>query len=288
MLGSGPEAAATVRKVAAGLPELTTIMAQRLGEPALASALGIGAGVWERLCGPDRPALLAPFEPLAENGRVAPATPADLFLHIHSGRLDANLALARAVRCGLEASVVVVEEIHGFTTQGNRDLTGFVDGTENPKGAERAGVALVGEEDAAFAGGSYVMIQRYIHDLKLWEALAVAEQEKTIGRTKETNEELEDAVKPPFSHTARVVIEENGEELEIVRHSLPYGTTSENGLYFVAYTHTPERFRRMLTRMITSDDDGHHDRLLDFTHAVTGAAFFVPSVATLARLIERT
>jgi len=284
MLAEGEAAATTVRRVAAALPGLTAGMAEGLGEPALASAIGFGAAVWGRLFGEPRPAGLVPFEALADGPRVAPATPADIFLHIHSHRHDANFALAREVTARLGAAVRPVEESHGFCHMGGRDLTGFRDGTENPKGAERAGVALVGAEDPAFADGSHVSIQRYVHDLARWEALALPEQEAAVGRTKGADEELDDETKPPSAHVARVVIEEDGAELEMVRHSLPYGTTAEHGLYFVAYGRSPRPFRLMLERMVGGFGDGHHDRLLDFTRAVTGAAFFAPSVAFLSRL----
>ncbi len=275
-LAEGEAAAHAVRRLAAGLPALTAEMAAAMAEPALASAIGFGAKVWPRLWSGAMPAELVPFEPLADGARRAPATPADVFIHIHSGRHDANMALARAVAGRLDGAVRPVEEIHGYRHRDGRDLTGFVDGTENPKDDERAAAALVGDEDPAFAGGSYVSIQRYVHDLAAWERLAVPAQEAVIGRTKADDVELDDDAKPADAHIARVVIEEDGEELQVVRHSLPYGTVTESGLYFVAYGRSPAPFRRMLERMVIRDGAGVHDRLLDFTRAVTGAAFFVP------------
>jgi putative iron-dependent peroxidase len=277
-----PDAAAIIRRTAARLHQMTAETAARVGEPALCAAIGFGAGIWSSLFGEARPAELAPFPAMAQGARQAPATPADLFIHIHSGRHDANFVLARAVMGALGDAVRVVEEVHGFKYLGGRDLTGFVDGTENPKGDERPGVALVGDEDAAFAAGSYVSIQRYVHKLAPWEALPVHAQEQAVGRTKEDDEELEDDAKPASAHISRVVIEEDGEELEVLRHSLPYGTTAEHGLYFVAYCSTPVTFRKMLERMVMADGDGAYDRLLDFTTPVTGASFFVPSVEFLA------
>lgn len=273
--------AALVRRVIADLAGLTAGLAEELSEPRLVSAVGIGASAWASLFGPRMPKGLVPFAALEDGPRQAPATPADLFLHIHSPRHDANFLLARKVMERLRGHVRLVEEIHGFKYLGGRDLTGFVDGTENPEGDERAEVALVGGEDPHFAGGSHVSLQRYIHDLPRWEARPVAEQEATIGRTKADDEELADDVKPPSAHIARVVIKENGEELEIVRHSMPYGSTSESGLYFVAYCRSPDPFRKMLERMVKRDGEGHYDHLLDFTRAVTGASFFCPPVAFL-------
>lgn len=272
-----------VRRAAAALPALTRTLADRLGEPALVSALGFGALVWDTVIGGPKPAGLVPFEPLTDGGRVAPATPADLFLHIHSPRHDANMMLVREFVRNLAGHAAVVEEVMGFKHLGGRDLTGFVDGTENPTGDERSEVALVAD-DSRFAGGSFVSIQRYVHNLPRWDALPVPEQEQVVGRTKDDDEELDDDVKPASAHIARVVIEEDGEELEVLRHSLPYGSTAENGLYFVAYCSTPGPFRRMLERMVLRDEDGYYDRLLDFTRAVTGASFFTPSATLLESL----
>ena len=263
----------SARRVLAGLPDLTEALATQLGEPALVSSVAIGATAWDRLTGQPCPDGLVPFAALSDGPRQAPSTPADLFLHIHSPRHDANLILARRVMERLGAHVRVVEEVMGFRHLGKRDLTGFVDGTENPEGEERAEVALV--KDGPHAGGSFVSLQRYVHDLSRWEGLPVADQEAAVGRTKDSDEEIE--VKVPSAHIARVVIEEDGAELEILRHSMPYGTTSESGLYFVAYGASPAPFRQMLERMVLSAGDGHHDRLLDFTRAVTGSAFFAPS-----------
>lgn len=271
---------APVRRVLVALPDMTEALAAQLDEPTLVSSVAIGAACWGRLTGRECPEGLVPFASLADGGRKAPATPADLFLHIHSPRHDANLMLARRVMAALGSHVRVVEEVMGFRHLGNRDLTGFVDGTENPEGDERAGVALLAE--GPFAGGSFVSLQRYVHDLPRWEGLSTPDQEAAVGRTKESDEEME--VKPPSAHIARVVIEEDGVELEVLRHSMPYGTTSENGLYFVAYCASPAPFRKMLERMVLSAGDGHHDRLLDFTRAVTGAAFFAPSAHWLRSL----
>ncbi|MDO8608204.1 MAG: Dyp-type peroxidase [Phaeospirillum sp.] len=270
-----------VRQALAAIPELTSSVAGDMAEPALVSSVAIGHAVWPHLMGASMPAGLAPFQALADGPRRAPATPADLFIHIHSPRHDANFALARRIMDRLGVHVRLVEEIHGFKHKAGRDLTGFVDGTENPKGDDRAGVALVGDEEPAFAGGSYISLQRYAHQLSRWETLAVTDQEAVIGRTKETDEELADEVKPPDAHIARVVIEEDGEELEILRHSLPYGATAEAGLYFVAYGRSPAPFRKMLERMVLCDADGHYDRLLDFSQPMTGAAFFAPSLDLL-------
>ena len=281
-LAGGPTAVAACRRGLAQLPE--RLAGAAANQPGLVAAIGIGAACWPSLVGAPAPRELVPFEPLAAGHRVAPATAADLFLHIHSDSHDTNFMLARAVLGDLGPAVSLVEEVHGFRHLEGRDLTGFVDGTENPKGDDRAAVALVGDEDPAFAGGSYVSVQRWVHDLGRWEKLPVPEQEGVIGRTKADDVELADDVKPPTAHIARVVIEENGAELELLRHSMPYGGTAEAGLYFVAYGRRPHAFRRMLERMVLPDDDGLYDHLMDYSRPVTGAAFFVPPLETLVGL----
>ena len=181
----------------------------------------------------------------------------------------------------LGETVEVMDEVHGFQYLDSRDLTGFIDGTENPKGKGRAPVALIGAEDPAFAGGSYVFTQRYVHNLKKWATVPQKEQEKVIGRRKPDSKELSDKTKPPTAHISRVVIEEDGEELEIVRHSLPYGTVSESGSFFIAYSKTLDIPEKMLSRMMGATGDGLHDHLMDYTRAVSGATFFAPSLEVL-------
>jgi len=273
-----------LRRACAELPHLTEKVARATGERGLVSAIAIGARAWPRLFGCKPPRELVPFAALKDGPRQAPATPADLFLHIHSDRHDANFALVRRFAAEIGKATKPVEEVLGFRNLDKRDLTGFVDGTENPKGKDRPEVALVGREDRDFAGGSYVSIQRWVHDLARWERQTVAVQEKTIGRTKKANIEMDDRVKPPTAHIARVVIEEDGREIEILRQSMPYGTVAEAGLYFVAYGRSPHPFLRMLENMVRRDPDGHYDRLMDFSRPVTGASFFAPSVALLKSL----
>jgi porphyrinogen peroxidase len=177
-----------------------------------------------------------------------------------------------------------MEEVHGFRYLDTRDLTGFIDGTENPKGKERAMAALIGKEDPAFAGGSYAFTQRYVHDLKKWASIPLPEREGAIGRRKKDSKELSAKVKPPTAHISRVVIEENGEELQIVRHSFPYGAVTQAGLFFIAYTKDLAVPEKMLSRMFGTSGDGLHDHLMDFTRAVSGATFFAPSLKVLKSL----
>ncbi|TDJ65965.1 MAG: Dyp-type peroxidase [Planctomycetota bacterium] len=231
---------------------------------------------------------LRAFEPVAGATRSAPATGGDLLFHVHADRRDLVFELLLRIRARFQATARVLEEVHGFTYLDSRDLTGFIDGTENPGPEDRAGAALVSGGD--HAGGSFVLVQRYVHDLAGWSALAVGDQERAIGRTKPDSQELADDVRPADSHISRVVIEEDGEELEIWRKSFPYGTTGELGLLFIAYARSLAIFDAMLARIFGTDEtdetdgSGVHDRLMDFSRPVSGAYFFAPSQARLAAL----
>ena len=276
---------AQAARIAARTPALAREVARLDARAKLASAVAFGSALWDAASPSARPRRLHAFQLVAVEDRRAPATPGDLLLHVSSKRPDLNLELAMRLRSALGARVEVAEEVHGFQYLDSRDLTGFIDGTQNPKGAKaRGAAALIGREDAAFAGGSYVFTQRYVHDLARWSALPVVEQEGAVGRRKRDSKELSARAMPPSAHVARVVIEENGAELEILRHSFPYGTTSESGLFFIAYTRDLAIPERMLERMLGASGDGQHDRLMDFTRAVSGATFFAPSETVLRKL----
>ena len=274
-----------VAKVAAGVPALVEKVAAVDPRAKLVCTVGFGSELWDVIAPRKRPAGLRPFKAIASNGRRAPSTGGDVLLHILSKRHDLNFELAMRIHTQLGDTVEVMDEVHGFQYLDSRDLTGFIDGTENPSGAkERSEVALIGGEDAAFAGGSYVFTQRYVHNLQKWASVPTKEQEKVIGRRKADSEELSDRAKPPTAHISRTVIEENGEELEIVRHSFPYGTVSEKGLFFIAYCKTLDIPEKMLNRMMGTSGDGLHDHLMDYTQAVSGAHFFAPSLEVLKSL----
>lgn len=268
-------------RIAARVPALAQAVAKRDPKRKLVSSIGFGPALWDLVSPRKRPEAFKPFPRVSPR---APATGGDLLLHASAARIDLCFDLALALRRELGDAVEVFEEVHGFRYYDHRDLTGFVEGTENPKGRERAEVALIGSEDAAFAGGSLMFTQRYVHDLARWSALSTKQQEAAIGRTKRDSSELPDRLKAPNAHIARVEIEEDGEELAILRHSMPYGTTDEPGLYFLAYTRDLAIPLKMLRRMLGSASDGLEDRLMDFTRAVSGATFFAPSLALLRRI----
>jgi putative iron-dependent peroxidase len=257
----------------------------RVPEGELSCVVGIAAALWERLTGGGpSPAGLHPFRELAGPRHTAPATPGDLLLHIRAHRFDLCFELAQRLTERLRGAAEVVDEVHGFRSFDDRDVLGFVDGTENPEGAAAAEAVLIGEEDPAFAGGSYVVVQKYLHDLAAWDALSTEEQELIIGRTKLSDLELPDEVKPADSHLAlNVITGPDGEERKIMRFNMPFGRVGarEFGTYYIAYARTSEPIEQMLTNMFIGDPPGNTDRILDFSTAVTGGLFFVPPAELL-------
>ncbi|MEV3964932.1 Dyp-type peroxidase [Nocardia sp. NPDC050193] len=277
----GGEAAA--RDLLAELPGLRRSIGFRLPGAGLGCITGVGSTAWDRLFGGPRPAELHEFPGYAGPLHRAPATPGDLLFHIRAQVHDACFELAMAIGDRLAGVGTIVDETVGFRYFEQRDLLGFVDGTENPEGglpdtpAGRA--ALIGAGDPDFTGGSYVIVQKYLHDLTAWRALPVQEQERVIGRTKLEDFEFDDEVKPPDSHIAvNQVIEPDGTEREILRANMPFGSVrdGEFGTYFVGYSATPRTTEIMLERMFLGTDEATHDRILDFSTAVTGTLFFVP------------
>jgi porphyrinogen peroxidase len=253
----------------------------------LSCVTGFGAAAWDRLAGPGpRPAGLHPFREIKAGSRHAVATPGDVLFHIRATRMDLCFELAAQVMAKLGSAVTVVDEVHGFRYFDERDLLGFVDGTENPTGAAAARAALIGAEDPAFAGGSYVIVQKYLHDLAGWNALPTEEQEKIIGRTKLADIELEETVKPSYAHNALNVVTVDGTEVKIVRDNMPFGSVGdgEYGTYFIGYARSPATTEQMLVNMFAGAPEGNYDRLLDFSRAVTGNLFFVPSQPLLESL----
>jgi putative iron-dependent peroxidase len=269
-----------VRELLADVGGLRRSVGFRIPEGELTCVVGVGDRIWERLFGSPRPAGLHGFPGFAGETHRAPATPGDLLFHIRAHRLDLCFELAYRLTGRLAGHARAVDEVHGFRSFDERDLLGFVDGTENPEGASALAAALIGDEDPAFAGGSYVVVQKYLHDLDAWDVLPVEQQELAIGRTKLSDLELPDDVKPANSHVAlNTIVDEDGEERQIVRLNMPFGSVAEPefGTYFIGYARSPDVIEEMLTNMFVGRPPGHHDRILDFSRAVTGALFFVPT-----------
>lgn len=254
--------------------------------PSLSGVVAIGAEAWQRLYPEAKPIALKPFPEMKQGERSAPETPCDLFFQIRCERQDINFVVARRVDALLGELAILQESIPTFRYLDNRDLTGFVDGTENPEGEHREKVAIVGQEDRNFVGGSYVHLQRYVHNLAVWNNLEVTEQEQVIGRSKTENVEFTGVNKPMCSHIKRSGIkDEGGDAVEILRQSMPYGDLKEQGLYFVSYCRFADNFTRMLASMIYSDAEGNFDHLMKYTQAVTGAALFAPSREFLTQYV---
>ena len=263
---------------------------QSLRQPAVSAGgvnlvIAFGSALWRALAPDHVPAGLGPFQPVAAlAGHRAPASQHDLWLWINGSSRDVVFEHSRAAAAAITDIAIVAAEQDAFVHRDSRDLTGFVDGTANPQMLDAPTAALVPDGEAG-EGGSHLLAIRWIHDLASFEKLPVAEQERVFGRSKARSVELEGEAKPPTSHIARVEIsDENGQELPIWRRSVPYGTLTEHGLYFVAFSADRPRFDRMLARMFGTDDDGRHDRLMDFSRPVSGAYYFAPSLTLLAQL----
>ena len=276
-----------VRELLGDIPGLTRSVGFRIPDGTLSCVVGLGSALWDRLFAGPRPAGLHVLPEIGGADHAAVSTPGDLLFHIRARRMDLCFELAGQVMNRLSGLGQVVDEVHGFKYFDERDLMGFVDGTENPVGRPATAAALIGDEDSDFAGGSYVIVQKYLHDLTAWNALPVEEQERIIGRTKLDDIELADDVKPSNSHVAlNTITDESGEERQIVRDNMPFGRvgTGEFGTYFIGYAADPDVTEQMLRNMFIGNPPGNHDRILDFSTAVTGTLFFVPSADLLDEL----
>ena len=244
----------------------------------------IGPQAWDRLFAGPRPAELHPFRTLAGSRHRAVATAGDLVFHIKAEQMGVCFEFAMHVMERLAGAVTVCDEVHGFRYFDDRDLLGFVDGTENPTGPAAAVAAIAGAGDPGLAGGSYLIVQKYVHDMGAWNALTAEEQERVIGRTKLDDIELPDDVKPSNSHVAvNTLVDPDGTERQILRANMPFGSVGagEFGTYYAAYSATPSVTERMLERMFIGDPPGNYDRILDFSTAVTGNLFFAPPAGFL-------
>jgi len=285
-INPGGAGRAAIRSLCGDLPALVRSVGFRDVEGNLSCIMGIGSDAWDRLFGQPRPAELHPFREISAGSRHAVATPGDLLFHIRAKRMDLCFELATQIMARLGGAVSPLDEVHGFRYFDDRDLIGFVDGTENPTGQAAIDAAYVGAEDAAFAGGSYVIVQKYLHDLDGWNALSTETQERIIGRTKLADIELDDAVKPTYAHNALAKVVVDGKEIKIIRDNMPFGRAAEKefGTYFIGYARSPRTIEQMLENMFVGQPPGNYDRLLDFSVAKTGNLFFVPSATFLENI----
>jgi putative iron-dependent peroxidase len=282
-INPGPDNRAAVRTFCADLPALIRAVDFRDLEARLSCVMGIGSDAWDVVFGHPRPAELHSFREIRAGSRHAVSTPGDLLFHIRAKRMDLCFEMATQIMARLGDAATMVDEVYGFRYFDDRDLLGFVDGTENPRDEAVIEAAIIGEEDAAFAGGSYVIVQKYLHDMEAWNGLSTEAQERIIGRTKLSDVELADSIKPASAHNALTTIVENGKELRIVRDNMPFGRAGmgEFGTYFIGYCRTLRVTEQMIENMFVGRPPGNYDRLLDFSRAVTGTLFFVPSATFL-------
>ena len=285
-LKPGTDTRATLRAFCGDLSGIFRAVEYRNIEAGLSCIMGIGSDAWDGLFGQPRPAELHPFREVRAGTRHAVSTPGDFLFHIRARYMDLCFELATQIMARIGNAVAPVDEVHGFKNFDDRDLVGFVDGTENPRGEAVADAARVGEEDAALAGGSYVMVQKYLHDMNGWNALSIETQEKIIGRKKLSDIELDASVKPTCSHSSLTTIEENGKEIKILRDNMPFGSAAQGefGTYFIGYCRTPRILEQMIENMFAGRPPGNYDRLLDYSRAVTGNLFFAPSATFLDAL----
>ncbi|HEX7738182.1 MAG TPA: Dyp-type peroxidase [Marmoricola sp.] len=269
-----------VRDALADVASITRAVGFKVPEADLTCVVGIGADLWDRLYDRPRPAGLHPFVPLAGDKHTAPATPGDLLFHLRAARPDLCFELATQLMKTFTGMVDTADEVHGFRYFDERDLLGFVDGTENPEGDDAVDAVTIGDEDEAYAGGSYVIVQKYLHDMAAWDALTVEEQERVFGRHKLSDIEFPDEDKASNSHLTLNTIEDaDGNEREIVRDNMAFGRAGDGefGTYFIGYSATPDVTEEMLRNMFLGKPPGNHDRVLDFSTAKTGGLFFVPT-----------
>jgi putative iron-dependent peroxidase len=287
-INPGTASRAAIRAFCSGLPGLVRAVGFRDIEGNLSCVMGIGSDAWDRLFGQPRPAELHPFREIKAGSRHAVATPGDIIFHLRAKRMDLCFELATQIMSQLGGAVSPVDEVHGFRYFDDRDLIGFVDGTENPAGPAAIDAAYIGAEDAVFAGGTYVIVQKYLHDLAGWNALSTETQERIIGRTKLADIELDDAVKPAYAHNALAKVVVDGKEIKIIRDNMPFGRVAENefGTYFIGYARSPRTIEQMLENMFIGQPPGNYDRLLDFSVAQTGNLFFVPSATFLENIAD--
>jgi len=275
---------AVTRELLSDVAGLTRSVGFRSPESGLTCIVGIGSTAWDRLFDGPRPAELHPFHEVAGAPHRAPATPGDLLFHIRAARMDLCFELASQLMRRLTGSVAVQDEVHGFRYFDERDLLGFVDGTENPTGEDAVIAVTVGAEDPPFAGASYVIVQKYLHNLAGWDALSVEQQERVVGRTKLSDIELSDEDKPSNSHIAlNTVVDDDGTERQILRDNMPFGTVGQGefGTYFIGYCSTPSVIEQMLQNMFIGKPPGNYDQILEVSTAITGGLFFVPAASFL-------
>ena len=275
--------AKTIKQFCPDLSALVRSVGFREQQESLSCVIGFGSEAWDRIFGKPRPKELHKFREIKAGERHAVSTPGDLLFHIRAQRMDLCFELAAQIGSRLGNVIGITDEVHGFRYFDSRDLIGFVDGTENPKGRDAEDAVLIMDEDPGFASSSYVIVQKYLHDVTGWNALPTEKQEKIIGRTKVSDIELDDRTKPSYAHNALNKVVQDGKEIKILRDNMPFGNVGQKefGTYFIGYSKSPSTIEEMLQNMFVGKPPGNYDRILDFSRPVTGNLFFVPSATFL-------
>lgn len=278
-ISPGPSNAKTIKQFCPDLSALVRSVGFREQQESLSCVIGFGSEAWDRIFGKPRPKELHKFREIKAGERRALSTPGDLLFHIRAQRMDLCFELATQIGSRLGDAIKIEDEVHGFRYFDSRDLIGFVDGTENPKGRDAEDAVLINEKDPGFPASTYVIVQKYLHDVTGWNALPTEKQEKIIGRTKVSDIELDDRTKPSYAHNALNKVVQNGKEVKILRDNMPFGHVGQKefGTYFIGYSKSPSTIEEMLQNMFVGKPPGNYDRILDYSRAVTGNLFFVPS-----------
>jgi porphyrinogen peroxidase len=282
-INPGPENRKAIRGICREIAALVRSVGSREQQVTLSCVIGFGSEAWDKIFGKPRPAELHKFREIRAGKRHAVSTPGDLLFHIRARRMDICFELATQLTTRVGNAIKVVDEVHGFRYFDSRNLLGFVDGTENPKGQGANDAILIADEDPWFSAGTYVITQKYLHDLAGWNALATEKQEKIIGRTKLSDVELDDEAKPSFAHNVLNQVVRDGKEVKILRDNMPFGNVGQKefGTYFIGYSRSPSTLEEMLQNMFEGKPPRNYDRLLDYSKPVTGNLFFVPSATFL-------
>lgn len=284
-----PQTISTIRSTLSNISGLSKNVSMRDLDAQFACTVGIGSTIWDSLThNSPRPAELHPFKEYKGKTHTAPSTPGDLLFHIRSNRRDLNFEFERQLTDSLGSSVTVTDSTVGFRYFDTRDLLGFVDGTANPVGQDVPECTLITQSDdpaPTAEGGSYIVTQKYLHDLKSWKSTPTETQESIVGRTKLDNVELDDAPadKQQAHKSLATVVDEDGNEHDILRDNMPFGSPVEGvyGTYFIGYSRRLWVTEKMLERMFVGVPEGMHDRILNFSRAVSGCTFFAPRAEVL-------
>ena len=277
----------TIADFCGRIPPLVNSIRNRYPDADFSIVTGFGAKAWARLFPvASLPKELEVFREIKGAKHTAVSTPADLFLHLRAKTMDICFEVSAMIHTLLKDVTVPMDEVHGFRYLDSRAIIGFVDGTENPAAEDASDFALIGEDDPYFKGGSYAFIQKYLHNMDMWNAMSTEEQEKTIGRRKYNDLELSDEEKHQNAHNVITKVEQDGEELKIIRANVSFANASkgEFGTFFIGYSGKFSTTRTMLEQMFIGKPEGNTDKILEFSTPQTGALFFVPSYKVLDRI----